>query len=122
MRKNGYTTVELLIVIGIFTVLYITSTILISHAFKYDAIKEEYNSKISLMETQAKQYAEDHAGELFKDSNEAYIYANDLVKANYYAANEAGNIVDPRDTAKTLNDVKIELIKNDNEIEARAQT
>ena len=113
MNKSGYTIKETLIVIGIFSIFYLIGVISVSHAFKYDKLTEEYNSLINLMEVQAEIYAKDKDSELFKEGSEINIYANDLVKNNYFKADENGNIIDPRDTAKNLNDLKIIIIKNE---------
>ena len=112
INKKGYTIKELLIVISIFSVIYLIGVLSVAHAFKYDKLTEEYNSVITLLKAQAEQYAEDKSNALFKEGNTATIYANDLVKDKYFKADDNGNILDPRDTSRNLNDIKIEIIKD----------
>ena len=112
MNKKGYTTIELLIVIGLFSIAYLVGTINVSHAFSYDENNTAYEAKINLIEHQAKEYAKANSETLFKDANTINIYANDLVKNNYFAGNGNGSILDPRDENKTLNDLKIEITKD----------
>ncbi len=112
MNNKGYTVKELLVVLVVFTIVYFAGVIAVSHSFNYDQDNEAYLAKIELMKTQAEKYAEEHNDD-FGDDNKLVIYANDLVKDNYLASNENGNIEDPRDSSKTLNDVKIEIIKQD---------
>jgi type II secretory pathway pseudopilin PulG len=112
MNKKGYTIPELLGVLGVFTIIYIIGVISVAHAFKYDKIEEEYNAVLNLMRVQAENYAKDNSEELFKEKDITTIYANDLVKNNYYKADDNGNIIDPRDTTKNLNDIKIEIKKD----------
>lgn len=113
MKKNGYTIKELIIILSVFTVVYFSGVILVSHCFNYNQENDEYIAKLDLIKTQALLYAKDHTDE-FND-NKLIIYANDLVKSNYLSADESGNVVDPRETTKNLNDLKIEITKNNDE-------
>ena len=92
MNKKGYTIKELLIVICVFSVIYLIGVLSVAHAFKYDKITEDYNATIALIS----------------------IYANDLVKNKYFNADDNGYIIDPRDTTKNLNDLQIEITKDNN--------
>lgn len=113
MKKNGYTIKELVIVLAVFTVVYFSGVILVSHSFNYSPENDEYTAKLDLIKTQALLYAKDHIEEF--DDNKLIIYANDLVKNNYLSADESGNVVDPREDTKNLNDLKIEITKNNDE-------
>ena len=114
MNKKGYTIKELLIVICVFSVIYLIGVLSVAHAFKYDKISEDYNATIALIQAQAEAYAKDNAGSLFKEGNTISIYANDLVKNKYFNADDNGYIIDPRDTTKNLNDLQIEITKDNN--------
>jgi type II secretory pathway pseudopilin PulG len=110
-KKNGYTTIELLIVLAIFTLGYAFFAIKASYAFNYDESESNYEYKIHLIQHQARLYAQDHT-ELFKDSDNIDIYTSDLIKNGYIIANENNDIVDPRDSSKTLDDYKVTINKN----------
>src|SRR5574344_3032614 len=111
MNKKGYTVVELLIVIAVFTIIYFVGVANVSYAFS-DNVKINYENRLNLIKKQAEVYAKDKSQELFKDNDNITIYAKDLVKNGYFAGNANGDIEDPRDEAKTLNDLKIEITKS----------
>ena len=69
MNKKGYTLKELLVVIGVFSVIYLIGAISVSHAFKYDKIDAEYRSLLNILEVQAKNYAQDNDAKLFNSHN-----------------------------------------------------
>ena len=117
MNKKGFTTAELLITIAIFTVIYFIGVYNVSHAFSYSPQEEEYKAKIHLIEKQAIEYAKQDET-FFDKKNTIYIYVEDLVKANYLASDKEGNIIDPRNSTKSLNNLKIKLIKEKKNIKA----
>lgn len=117
MNKKGFTTVELLITIAIFSIIYFIGVYNVSHAFSYSPHEEEYQAKIHLIEKQAVEYAKQDK-KFFEKKNTVYIYVEDLVKANYLAGDKEGDIMDPRNSTKSLNNLKIKLIKEKKEIKA----
>ena len=110
MRK-GYTIVELLVIIivlGIATAITIGTT---SYAFENHS-KEYYEVKVRNIESNAKRYAMS-LGTL--EDNNKIITVKDLVDAGYLSPdNEDGDIIDPRNSKSTLNNVKIKLTYDEN--------
>ncbi len=117
MKKNGYTTLEILSVIGvlgIFTIVILSTT---SYAYK-DRSGIYFNQIEEMAETQAELY-----GKTLKNLEEEgslVITLGDLVEKGYYVADDVdGNVVDPRNSKNTLNGLKIKLIyKEDGSINA----
>ncbi len=108
MKNNrGYTTLQMLIVIGvlgIFTLVMIGAT---SYAYK-DNSEQRYDEKIHLIMKQARIYGETLNN--LKDEGSLIITVNDLLKNDYYAADDQeGNVIDPRNSKATLNGLKIKL-------------
>ena len=106
-NKNGYTTMQMLIVIavlGVFTLAMLGAT---SHAFK-DNSEERYDEKVHLIIKQARDYA--NTLDNLKDDGILIITVNDLINNDYYAPdNEAGHVIDPRNSKANLNGLKIKL-------------
>lgn len=119
MKKNGYTTVELLVVLAIFSIGYFTATWVISGYFGGNFNQELYKEKISAIEKQASIYAQANE-DLFAEEKTAYVTINDLVKQNAVIANEKGEVTDPRNSDNNLNDIKIKLTKDDEKVVAKA--
>lgn len=120
-KNNGYATKELLIVIAVFSVAYFIGVGKVSYAFSNDEAQSTYDNRVNLLEHQAKLYAENNPN-LFSENNIIDIYAKDLVKNNYFVGNDNGDIVDPRDTSKTLDDLKIEITKTENDYSAKVMS
>ena len=116
-NKKGFTTVELLITIAIFTVIYFIGVYNVSHAFSYSPQEEEYKAKIHLIEKQAVEYAKQDKT-FFDKKNTVYLYVEDLVQANYLSSDKEGDVIDPRNSTKSLNNLKIKLIKEKKSIKA----
>lgn len=115
MNKSGYTVIELLIVICIFSVIYLFGVVKTSHAFNYDPHLVEYEEKINLIEKIAEVYANKNEN-LFEEKKVVYIYVSDLIEKEYLKANQDGDIKDPRNVTKTLNDLKIKLAKEKDDV------
>lgn len=118
MRKNGYTTIELVVVLGIFSIAYFASAIAISKNFNVNYEEELYNQKIAAIEKQASIYGENKE-DLFKDGDSVYMTIEDLAKENVIVASEEGVVADPRDSEKNLNDLKVKITSNDNKVTAK---
>ncbi len=119
MNKKGYTTVELLVVLTIFSIGYFTATWVISDNFGGNFNEELYEEKISAIEQQASIYAEAN-DDLFLENKTAYVTINDLVEHNAVISNDKGEVTDPRDSDNNLNDIKIKLTKEDDKVVAKA--
>lgn len=118
MNKHGYTAVELIIVIAIFTVAYFTTAVVISKDFNVNYEESMYNQKIAAIEKQATLYAENKE-ELFEDSNSVYMTVEELALANVIINNEDGVVTDPRDTDKNLNDLKVKITNENDKVTAK---
>ena len=78
-----------------------------------------YAVTINSIEKQSVVYGQNEK-DLFKDKSSVYVTVEDLIKKGYYFADdEEGNVEDPRDTSKNLNDVKIKITNKNNKITAK---
>lgn len=111
-KKNGYTAIDLIIVIvvlGVITLFVIGKN---SYAFE-DHTEEFYQNKLDLILQRAEKYGETIKDQIEKDG-EVIVSVNELVVKKYMGANEEGKVEDPRDTKKDLNDRQVILkIEND---------
>ncbi len=117
MKKNGFTTLELLMVVVVFSIIYFIGVSSITNIFSYNKEDVAYEEKLNLIKKQATTYAIMNEG-FFEEKNIVYIYVKDLVEANYLATNEEGIVKDPRHINKNLNNLKIKIIKENDEIKA----
>lgn len=118
MKKNGYTTIELLSIIGvlgIFTIIVLAST---SYAYK-DRSSIYFNQIVEVAEKQAELYGGTLSN--LKEEGSLVITLGDLVEKGYYVADDTdGNVSDPRNSKDTLNGLKIKLVyKEDGTIVAK---
>lgn len=118
MKKNGYTKTELLIFIGIFTIIYFVIANKVSYVFNHDYNADMYALTMDSIETKAEIYGK-YKKDLFKDKSSAYITVDDLAKENFVTTDDKGEVEDPRDSSKSLNDLKIKLINKDDVIKAK---
>lgn len=116
MKKNGYTAMELLVVIaalGIATIIILFST---SSAFK-DESNDLYEEKKHLIEHQAAEYGKTLTN--LESEGTLVILLDDIIKGEYYIPDTTdGKVVDPRNKNNTLNGLKIKLVYNGGDIEA----
>lgn len=107
MKRNGYTALEMLVVIivlGVFTIGILSTT---SYAFK-DKTESYYNEIVHLIERQAAIYGKT-LNNLEEEGN-LIITLNDLIEKGYYVADDSeGNVIDPRNSNATLNGLKIKM-------------
>lgn len=118
MNNKGYTTVELLIVIGIFSVFYFASAIIVSKNFKGNYINELYDQKIAAIETQAAIYGENKE-DFFKEDDSVYMTISELALENVIVSNEEGVVTDPRNSEKSLGDLRVKISKEDDKVTAK---
>lgn len=108
MKKNGYTTIELLVIIGvlgIFTIVILAST---SYAYK-DRSVIYFDQIVDVVEKQASLYGNTLSN--LKEEGSLVITLDDLVEKGYYVADDTeGNVIDPRNSKDTLNGLKIKLV------------
>lgn len=117
MNKKGYTVVELLVLIGVFTIGYFIAANMLSYNFDVDYEDDLYDLKIASIEEQAIVYASVHQ-ELFAESDDVYMTVLDLALENVIVSNKEGVVVDPRDSDATLNDLRVKITNKDDEITA----
>lgn len=120
MKSNGYTLIELLIlmgVVGLLSIVFLTKT---SYAFT-DNSDEYYNNIISLAIDSAKKYGE--TSKKLQEEKSEIITIGELVEKKYMGANEDGKVVDPRNENKNLNGIRIllKLNEDNNQITATVE-
>ena len=119
MKKNGYTIVELVIVLALFTVGYFAIAVSVSQEFRINFKEELYEEKLNAIEKQASIYAMGDEG-LFEESQTAYLTVGDLALKGVIISSKDNEVVDPRNDENSLNDVKIKLTKKDDLVIAKA--
>lgn len=120
-NKKGYTGVELLIVIAVFTVGYFVAVNAISYNFDVDYQNDLYNLKIASIEEQAEVYAETN-NEIFAEGNDVYMTVEELALNNAIISTSEGLVADPRNSEETLNDLRVKITNNDEKITAEVLT
>ncbi len=116
MNNKGFTTIELLIVVAVFTIIYFIGVSSVSYAFSTSETDLKYDDIINIIEVQAQTYAENNS-DIFKEENTVYVYVKDLIENKYLVANENGKIMNPQEPNKDLNDLKIKIEKKEDKIE-----
>lgn len=117
MKKISKLGICLIVLVAVFTVGYFIAANKISYNFTVDYEKDLYNLRINTIEKNAKIYGENNA-DLFAEASDVYITVDDLAQKGFIINNE-GVVVDPRDEAKNLNDLKIKLTKKEENITAK---
>ena len=120
-NKKGYTGVELVIVIAVFTVGYFLVANTLSYNFDVDYEEDLYNLKIASIEEQAAIYAEGHT-DMFAESNDVYMTVEELALNNAVISTREGVVADPRNNEATLNDLRVKITNNDEKITAEVLT
>ncbi len=116
MKKNGYTIVELLVVIGVLGLVVLITLATTSYAFK-DHSQEYYETRMNGIKKMAVLYGE--KSETLKEEKNMVITVNDLVKEGYLHGDKAGKIADPRNSKGSLNGIKIKIsIDDEGKVEA----
>lgn len=116
-NKKGYTAVELIIVIAVFTVGYFVTANILSKDFDVNYEQDLYEEKINAIETQAALYGETHT-EIFTESSDVYMTVEELALANVIISTSEGVVADPRDSEETLNDLRVKITNSDDEVTA----
>lgn len=118
MRKNGYTVVELLVVIAVFGVIYFIAANKVSYAFDYNYEEELYKQTLSSIEKGARIYGENNL-KLFEEEKDIYVTVEDLAKEGFILNNTEASVSDPRDEKKTLNDLKVKITYENDGVSAK---
>src|SRR5574344_2560373 len=112
MKKNGYTILDIMIVIAVLAVSGLVLLAKMSMAFKSDK-NELYNGTMSLYLNQATLYGNNNK-EAIKKSESKVITIDDLIKDGYIGAYADSKLIDVRDNKTVMNDIKIKLIYDAN--------
>lgn len=116
-NKKGYTAVELIVVIAVFTVGYFVTANILSKSFDVNYEQDLYDLKIASIEQQAAIYGENHT-ELFAESSDIYMTVEELALANVIISTKEGVVADPRNNEDTLNDLRVKITNNDENVTA----
>ena len=114
MKKRSI--IELTIIMAVFGVVFFSFANKASYAFSVDYEKESYNQLIDSIKNNTKIYAE-NTKDFFKDGEDVYLTVKELAALNLVIEDENGNVIDPRDDSKVLNDVKVKVSQKNNKIE-----
>lgn len=117
MNKKGYSAVELIVVLAVFSVIYFVGANIISKDVNVNYEEEMYALKIDSIETQAVLYAKLNS-DIFAEESQVYLTVADLVNANVVISNEDGEVIDPRDNESSLNDVRVKVTQDGDEVTA----
>ena len=117
MNNKGYSAIELILTIVVFSVIYFVAANYISYNFDVNYEEDLYNLTISSIEKQAALYGENNT-EIFAENNDVYMTIEQLAAANAIISTSEGVVADPRDDSKTLNDIRVKITNDDDEITA----
>ena len=117
-NNSGKISIGLLIILGIFTIGYFLIVNKFSYNFDVNFEEDLYELKIAAIEKQSEIYAKGHS-ELFSESSDVYLTVEELATENVIISDNDGNVLDPRDSEKTLNELKVKITNKDDEITAK---
>ncbi len=121
MKKNGYTAIDLLIVIVVFGAITFFTISKVSYALSDDK-SEVYNLEVKYIEQQARAYGNTKIEEIKQKSTTVTV--DHLINEHFLDPDdESNNIYDPRDKTETLNNKKVKLTydEKNNEVKAKFQ-
>ncbi len=118
LNKQGYTKIELLIIVVLLGIVAFITINRTSYAFALDN-ESAINEIIDLIEIDAEDYGLAHL-DLFADTTVTYITVQDLVDENYTMANASGKVLNPSNKNESYNDnkIKLEYDASKNKVEA----
>ncbi len=118
MKNKGYTVVELVIVLAVFSLFYFIGVGVIAKDINVNYEDTMYEQKIAAIEEQASIYAKSK-DELFKDSDTIYLTVKELADAAAIISNKDGEVTDPRDGKSNLNEIKVKITNIDSKVTAK---
>ena len=108
--------IVLVLILVIFSIAYFVVVNKISYAFEDgNDLKLIYESKIETITECAKKYGENNLNE-FNEEGIMYITVQDLIDNNYLSATDNGKIINILNINENLNNKKIRIKKEANEI------
>lgn len=118
MKKNGYTLPEIIIVITVFGVIYFLAANNLSYAFTVDYESDLYKQTLESIEKNAIIYGENNL-DLFAVGKEIYVTVDELAQKGLAITSSDGKVIDPRDNTKNLNDLKVKITYENNQVTAK---
>ncbi len=106
MKKNGYTLIELLVLVVLMGVAAFITIKSVSYAL-VDNTNELYNESIYSILEAARIYGNDNLEELKQSS--MVVTVQDLIDKSYLGCEEDGSFKDIRTEGATLNDLKVTI-------------
>ena len=110
-NKNGYTVIELLILIVILGIAAILITEHITNSIKIDT-QSAYDASIKSILAKSKEYGLANIEDVKASETGISVSVNRLVEDGYVSADKNGKVSNPKNDKTNLNDLKI-LIKYD---------
>lgn len=118
MKKNGYTGVEILIVILVIGIIYFIAANNVSYAFEVNYEEALFDQTVESIEKMATMYGMQNL-ELFAEEKDYYITVGELAEQGVILNDGEGKVIDPRNEDKTLNDLKVKLTYENEEVTAK---
>ena len=117
MGKNVSTKVEIAVILSVFTLVYFIIMNKVSYNFNVDYETDLYNLTIASIEEQAALYGKGNDA-IFEENDTVYMSVSDLALEGAIISNGEGTVTDPRDDAKTLNDLRVKIVKKNSRVTA----
>lgn len=117
MKKNGFVKVEIIVILSVFTLAYFIIMNKISYNFNVDYEIDLYNLTIASIEEQAALYGRGNET-IFVDNDTVYMSVSDLAQEGAIVSSSEGTVIDPRDDTKTLNDLRVKIVKKNSRVTA----
>lgn len=117
MKKNGFAKVEIIVILSVFTIAYFIIINKISYNFDVDYATDLYNLTITSIEKHASLYGEANE-DIFAENSTIYMSVSDLATQGAIVSSTEGTVIDPRDDSRTLNDLRVKLVKKNKGVTA----
>ena len=106
--KNGYTMIELVVIIFLLGIATLLTTTNITKNFE-DNSEDLYESNIVAILARSRDYGIDNSDEVKDSDNGITITVNKLIVNGYIIADKNGDLINPLDKKNKLNDLKIHI-------------
>ena len=104
--KNGYTVIELVVIIILLGIATLLITLNMTKIFKDDS-EEVYEEQIMAILAKGKEFGNENLEELQNSENGITITVNRLIEDGFLTADKNGNLINPKNKKTKLNDLKI---------------
>ena len=119
-NKNGYSAIELVVLIAILGVAFTIAIIFISSKFD-DGKQSAYDTEIKYILYRATNYGETIKEELKDAKNGITITVKKIVEKGFLVPNDQGKIADPRNENHTLDELQIKITYDAKTDEVKAE-